>query len=174
MLKLCADAESVQPESANGASESSARASESHRVAASGMRMQASSAAAAGSGLVAGGSHVRAVHASTGVATGVMQALLQLPLRLWEHWLGALWPEVDLRGVRMSCIEWGNIVAALGRAEQFGAKVLSLLIHCLACSVSNSCLLSLLICLLQLSNVCCVFSTRSAMCSQPHACLRGF
>ena len=64
------------------------------------------------------GPPVHAVHAHDEVATGVLQALLPLPQQLWDCFLGALWPEVNLQGVRLSCIEWGNVLASLGRVER--------------------------------------------------------
>lgn len=67
------------------------------------------------------------MHAHTAVATGVFQALLPLPVRVQERWLGALWPEVDLSGVRLSCMEWVSVLTCLCRVEERVIQVMSLL-----------------------------------------------
>jgi hypothetical protein len=50
-----------------------------------------------------------------------------MPVR--ERWLGALWPEVDLHGVHLSCMEWGHVLACLCRVEEGVSQVLLFIFH---------------------------------------------
>jgi hypothetical protein len=74
--------------------------------------------------------------AHSAVASGLFQALLPLPMAVRECWLGALWPEVDLRGVRLSCMEWGHVLGCICSIEESISQVLFFLCHACQCQQS--------------------------------------